>query len=410
MTHLDTGDLGPDLSIDQKDITDNLLTVRAIDIFPLDTLNITNSTDIDQVIELKISTDFLENYKSVVTLGENVHVLLTGLKATPVRPPIGFKLEANSTLELSNGPDIGGIWDTEPGREISVDMGADSSSTLHMVDGFPDYPGSVFRGKDMRPIITNLSNGDQIIVDRATQVSYDDGVLNFKDADGKLVIEMPAEGLDEENLRFDGGTVSYACFLKGTHIATPSGEVCVETLKAGDKVLTASGGIATVKWLGYRTLYKNRIPEKDARRAFPILFKTGCIADNVPHRDLIVSPGHHLFFDGSLIPAMALVNDLSIIQLFDMTAFQYFHVELEQFEILLAEGVPAESYVDTGNRNMFQNAAEVPMNPDLRSAKRRPDVPGATVVRSGPLVEATRAKVLERSNRMWVPEVLKRVG
>lgn len=288
MTHLDTGDLGPDLSIDQKDITDDLLTVRAFDTFPLDTLSITNSTNIDKVIELKINTDFLENNKSVVTLGENVHVLLTGLKATPVRPPIGFKLEANSTLELSNGPDIGGIWDTEPGREISVDMGADVSSTLHLVDYYPDYSGSVFKGKDMRPIITNLSNGDQIIVDGATQVSYDGGVLNFKDADGKLVVEMLAEGLDEENLRFDGGTVSYACFLKGTHIAPPSGEVCVETLKAGDKVLTGSGGIATVKWLGHRTLYKSRIPAIDAVRAFPILFMKGSIADNVPHRDLVM--------------------------------------------------------------------------------------------------------------------------
>ncbi|PJX24135.1 hypothetical protein CAP48_11565 [Advenella sp. S44] len=208
----------------------------------------------------------------------------------------------------------------------------------------------------------------------------------------------------------DSGNISYACYLKGTHIATPEGEVKVEDLKAGDKVLTASGGIATVKWLGYRTLFKKRIPEKDAKRAFPILFKKGCIADNVPHRDLIMSPGHHVFFDGNLVPAMALVNGKTIVQQFEMQSFKYFHVELEQFDILLAEGAPAESYVDTGNRNMFQNAHEVAMNPDFGPAEGRPEVLGITVVRKGPVVEAIRAKLLKRANWKRMPEAQKRAG
>ncbi|AHG63494.1 Hint domain-containing protein [Advenella mimigardefordensis] len=136
----------------------------------------------------------------------------------------------------------------------------------------------------------------------------------------------------------------------------------------------------------------------------------GSIADNIPHRDLTVSPGHHLFFDGNLVPAMALVNNISIVQLVDMVSFEYFHIELEQFDILLAEGVPAESYVDTGNRKMFQNAHEVEMNPDFGPAKGRPDIPGMTVVRKGPVLEAIRARLLERANWMQMPETVKRVG
>ncbi|MGX9935258.1 Hint domain-containing protein [Advenella kashmirensis] len=194
---------------------------------------------------------------------------------------------------------------------------------------------------------------------------------------------------DMSKIRIDDtGNITYACYLKGTHIATPYGETKVEDLNAGDKVLTASGNVATVKWLGYRTLFKKRIPEKDAKRAFPILFKKGCIADNVPHRDLVMSPGHHVFFDGNLVPAMMLVNGKSIVQQSHMQSFKYFHVELEQFDILLAEGVPAESYVDCGNRNMFQNAHEVTMNPDFGPAEGRPKVPGITVVQKGPIVEA----------------------
>src|SRR5690606_3445342 len=199
---------------------------------------------------------------------------------------------------------------------------------------------------------------------------------------------------------FEGGTMTYACFLKGTHIATPEGEKTVESLVAGDKVITASGGVATVKWLGHRTLYKSRIPAKDAVRAFPILFKKDSIASNVPHRDLTLSPGHHVLFNGTLVPAMMRVNGQTIVQQFDTKKFEYFHVELEQFDILLGEGVPAESYVDTGNRNMFQNAAEVAMNPDFGPAEGRPVVEGITVVQQGPVVEAIRKQLLARAEAM----------
>lgn len=256
----------------------------------------------------------------------------------------------------------------------------------------------------------------------ATDAEYDqfDNTLIFRDYQGTVVGKTELAGqtfdpdfpgyIDPSKLQIDGGTIYYACFLKGTHIATPDGEVKVEILKAGDQVLTAGGSRATVKWIGYRTLFKKRVPEKDAKRAFPVLFKKGSIAHNVPHRDLIMSPGHHISFEGNLVSAMNLVNGKSIVQLFDMPFFQYFHLELERFEILLAEGVPAESYVDTGNRNMFQNAHEVAMNPDFGPATGRPDVPGITVVRKGPKLEAIRAKLLERANWMQVPEDQKRVG
>ena len=97
-------------------------------------------------------------------------------------------------------------------------------------------------------------------------------------------------------------------------------------------------------------------------------------------------------------------------KLFELHAFQHFHIELDQFDILLAEGVSAESYVDTGNRNMFQNAREVAMNPDFGPAQGRPDMAGVTVVRKGPLLEGIRARLLEQANWMQAPEARKRIG
>src|SRR5690606_31365328 len=69
-------------------------------------------------------------------------------------------------------------------------------------------------------------------------------------------------------------------------------------------------------------------------------------------------------------------------------------------DIMLAENVPAESYVDTGNRNMFQNAAEVSMNPDFGPAQGRPEVEGIKVAQQGPVVEAIRKRLLARAEAM----------
>jgi len=160
--------------------------------------------------------------------------------------------------------------------------------------------------------------------------------------------------------------------------------------------------VATVKWIGYRTLRKARIPAKDAIRAFPITFKKDSVAKNVPHRDVTVSPHHLVLVDGSLIPAMVLVNGKTITQDFSLQSFQYFHVELDSFDILLADGLPAESYVDMGNRSMFENADTVDLHPDFSAPNdgSRPQLDGITVQRSGAAVEAVRKQLLKRAGSM----------
>src|SRR5690606_25810635 len=124
------------------------------------------------------------------------------------------------------------------------------------------------------------------------------------------------------------------------------------------------------------------------------------IANNVPHRDLTLSPGHHVYFDGKLIPAMMLVNGKTVTQDFSRPVFEYFHVELDRFDILLAEGVPAESYVDTGNRSMFQNADTVSLSADFGPTEGRPVVDGIEVLRSGPQVEVIRKRLFKRAEML----------
>jgi len=86
----------------------------------------------------------------------------------------------------------------------------------------------------------------------------------------------------------------------------------------------------------------------------------------MPSRDLLVSPDHAVFFDGVLVPARLLVNGASITRETRLANVRYFHVELDRHSIILADGLPAESYLDTGNRSFFQNGGQVvDINPDL---------------------------------------------
>ena len=396
---------GPETTIDQSDYDgDVVLTAVSsnTDDTHLNILLIENKSGIDDVLELKQSISPETTTIGEVHLHKNTHVKLLEV-AGKSDHVTSYMMDGGSTLEMT--PEF-----LRTTHEMYIGSGYDSTARNPFTITY-DSGGEDISDLEV-PEILSLHPGSKIQVVGATNATTTDGVLNFQDDDGNVVGRFEVPDLDTDQFYFDpdSGTMQYACFLKGTHIATPDGEIKVENLKAGDTVITAKGGVAIVKWLGYRTLYKNRIPEKDARRAFPILFKKGSIAENVPHRDLIMSPGHHVFFDGNLIPAMALVNGKSIVQQFQMQSFQYFHVELEQFDILLAEGVPAESYVDTGNRNMFQNAHEVAMNPDFGPTEGRPDIPEISVVRKGPVVEAIRARFLERANWMQMPEARKRVG
>jgi hypothetical protein len=89
-------------------------------------------------------------------------------------------------------------------------------------------------------------------------------------------------------------------------------------------------------------------------------------ADNMPHTDLFLSPDHAIFVDGRLIAARQLINGSTIRQETDWAAVEYFHVELDSHAILLAEGLPAESYLDTGNHGFFANGgAPLVLHPDL---------------------------------------------
>jgi hypothetical protein len=146
------------------------------------------------------------------------------------------------------------------------------------------------------------------------------------------------------------------CFMAGTIVKTPGGGVPIESLKRGDLILTNEGRKVPVDWLGVQTI---SLKFSDKTRVLPIRIKAGALTENVPSRDLLVSADHALLVGGVLIQAGALINGTSIVRETNVPAiFAYYHVEVENHSLILAENTPAETFVDNVDRLGFDNWAE----------------------------------------------------
>jgi len=177
-----------------------------------------------------------------------------------------------------------------------------------------------------------------------------------------------------------GGTINsigYAgvnpvCFVTGTRLLAERGEIAVEQLQPGDRVATVCAGriaMRPVTWIGRRDIDLSRHPRP--RAMAPVRIRRGAFADDVPHRDLLLSQDHAIFVHGKLIAARQLLNGSTIHLVTDLARVTYCHVELGRHDILLAEGLPTESYLDTGNRAFFANATEATaLHPELPNDRR----------------------------------------
>jgi hypothetical protein len=93
--------------------------------------------------------------------------------------------------------------------------------------------------------------------------------------------------------------------------------------------------------------------------------------------------------DDVLIPVEFLVNHRSIEWNDRAQEVELYHIELDTHDVLIANGAPAESYRDDGNRWLFQNADsgwELP-----------PQTPCAPVLTGGPIVDAAWRRLLDRA-------------
>jgi hypothetical protein len=164
-----------------------------------------------------------------------------------------------------------------------------------------------------------------------------------------------------------GGTnLTVACYAAGTRLLTARGEVAVEALREKDSLVTLSGHgarLKPVRWIGRSRVDLDRHPRPES--AAPIRIRAGAFAADTPHSDLLLSPDHGVLVTGTpdvLVPARYLVNGITVVHEPACGTVDYFHIELDQHGIVVAEGLAVESYLDTGNRAAFASAGALEPN------------------------------------------------
>lgn len=209
-------------------------------------------------------------------------------------------------------------------------------------------------------VVSNFASATDITVNSGGLLINSGTVSDFTISSGGLISGFGTYGsgglYPYAGIVGDAPDITPLCFYPGTRLHTPTGTVAVEEVTAGMLLLTASGAARPVRWLG-RSEASTRFA--DPLRVLPIRIKARALGDGLPTRDLLVSPDHAIFLRGLLIQAAALVNDRTILRESDVPeCFTYYHVELATHELLIAEGVPAESFVDNVDRMHFSNWSE----------------------------------------------------
>jgi hypothetical protein len=180
------------------------------------------------------------------------------------------------------------------------------------------------------------------------------------------------------------------CFAAGTRVLSERGWVAVEALAVGDVLITRAGQSRVLRWIGHRGI--------DCRRhahpvhVQPVQIEAEAFGAGLPSRAIHLSPDHAVFVDEVLIPVKYLVNGATIRQV-SVERVRYFHLELDSHDVVLAEGLAVESYLDTGNRHQFANTGTM-----VALHARFAHTPGAAtcapLVTGGPIVQAVRARLL----------------
>lgn len=283
---------------------------------------------------------------------------------------VGSPTIAGGTVIMEAGSFIGDVTFAGSGGSLEVD-----ASDVHDLEIFGFGSGDVIA-------VTDLSNASLVV--SGDQVDY-----------GGVMFDIPGASGDDLVIGAVNGLVGIEslCFLAGTAIMTPIGSRAIETLHAGDLVLTADGHALPVRWLGRQTIATRFA---DTLRTAPIRVRRDALGDGLPVRDLFVSPDHAMMVDSVFVQAGALVNGVSITREDrDLPeSFVYYHVELADHSLILAEGVPAETFIDNVDRLAFDNWDEHAALDGAIAPMREMAHPRAKAHRQVPA--ALRAKLLAR--------------
>jgi hypothetical protein len=313
----------------------------------------------------------------------------------------GTVIVNDGVLDVSGGWVDGGQGALIPGGAFEILRGGEASFSDGVIDQSFDFfgPGTIVLG-DPRDSTADAVAGfgyrDEILTSSvAAAETLINGGLDF-------TTPLPA-GYTLAVSAVAGGAEIYAaydetappCFARGTRILTPSGYINVENLKPGDNVATVAGGVRAVRWMGRRTIDLQTHNRPNA--VWPICITANALEDGVPVRDLFLSPDHALLLRGKLVPVKLLVNGATIRRDKAWLAVTYYHIELDRHDVVIAENLGAETYIDTGNRGMFESTSGSPWaNPVFGRGKQWDSAAYAELCLSGPILRDIRSQIYNR--------------
>jgi len=160
----------------------------------------------------------------------------------------------------------------------------------------------------------------------------------------------PGQGFNLSADRFASNFVP--CFTPGTLIATKSGEVRVEDLRVGDRVITRDNGLQDIVWTGRKALSKQQLA--GAPDLQPVLIRAGALAEGSPESDTLVSPNHRMLMISHeaemifgarevLVPAKHLTR-MDGVERARLDAVTYIHIMFRHHQVILADGAWSESF------------------------------------------------------------------
>jgi autotransporter-associated beta strand protein len=287
----------------------------------------------------------------------------------------------------------------------TLELGDSKAAGSGIITFASDPTLKIDKGVDPTNTIVGFGAGDDIDLvgfdasTTTTDMNYRTDVLTVSDSEGDRVTLYFAGNFTGEvfspSVSSDGVQLSVACYCRGTLIRTAGGEKPVEALEIGDAVLTAAGAVQPIRWIGKRS-YGGRFLMGRAD-VLPICIKAGALADNVPAIDLWISPHHAMYLDGVLIEAKDLVNGVSIVQAQSVDKVEYFHIELDSHDVIIANGALSETFVDDDSRAIFHNAHEYDTLYSEADAEPAPAQYCAPRCHEGYQVEVARRRIAERA-------------
>jgi len=143
------------------------------------------------------------------------------------------------------------------------------------------------------------------------------------------------------------------CFVRGTLIETEHGPMPVEQLPAGVKVLTVDGEFKPLRLPMSRKVQADEVAQNP--KLAPVRIMAGALGNGMPKRDLLVSRQHRILVSSKicermfgesnvLIPAIRLTDLPGIFVEPNHGSVEYFHLLFDCHEVVIAEGVPTESF------------------------------------------------------------------